>query len=230
MAQARKSTPESRLPFENGEEEPCRPARGRHAPPLEIRLPLQRRRLLRAAAAEFAERGYAAASATSIARRAGMSKATFYAHFGNKEDCILALYDRANEVVAEAIAAAASAAGTDGTARLQAATRAYLQAVAGEPEFTHVLVVEIIAAGPRAIAKRDQAMQLFADVLNAENAAAARLGSSPRFASPHDAFAIVGGITELVSRHARRGEPKDVLELAPVIDRLIEGVLARSRS
>jgi hypothetical protein len=113
---------------------------------------------------------------------------------------------------------------------MQAATRAYLQAVAEEPEFTHVLVVEIIAAGPKALSKRDQAMQLFADVLDTENRAAARRGSTPRFASPHDAFAIVGGITELVSRHVRRGQPKDVLELAPVIDRLIEGVLARSAS
>ncbi len=212
------------------EEERVRTARGRHAPPPEVRLPLQRRRLLRAAAAEFAERGYGAASATSIARRAGMSKATFYAHFSNKEGCILALYDRANEVVGEAMGAAARSAGGDATARLQAGTRAYLQAVAGEPEFAQVLVVEIMAAGPKAIAKRDQAMQLFADILNAENAAAARRGLAPRFASPHDAFAIVGGITELVSRHVRRGEPEDVLELAPVIDRLIEGVLSRSVS
>jgi AcrR family transcriptional regulator len=223
---ATRRKPAASPPEDGGE--PVRTARGRHAPPPEVRLPLQRRRLLRAAAAEFAERGYSAASATSIARRAGMSKATFYAHFDNKEDCILALYDRANEVVGEAIALAARSAGEDATARLQAATRAYLRAIAAEPDFTHVLVVEIIAAGPKAIAKRDQAMQLFADVLNAENATAARRGLGPRFASPHDAFAIVGGITELVSRHVRRAEPRDVLELAPVIDRLIEGVLARS--
>lgn len=229
MPQARKPAPVTPPLSENGEER-IRPARGRHAPPPEVRIPLQRRRLLRAAAAEFAERGYGAASATSVARRAGMSKATFYAHFQNKEDCILALYDRANEVLTAAIGAAADGAGKDAGSRIQAATRAYLQAVAQEPEFAHVLVVEIIAAGPRAIAKRDHAMQLFADVLNAENAAAARRGTAPRFASPHDAFAIVGGITELVSRYVRRREPKELLELAPVIDRLIEGVLARSGS
>ena len=63
-------------------------ARGRHAPPPEVRLPLQRERLLRAAALEFAERGYAGASSESISRRAGMSKATFYEHFANKEECM----------------------------------------------------------------------------------------------------------------------------------------------
>jgi AcrR family transcriptional regulator len=226
MPQPRKPKSVAPSVSDNGEQ-PSRPARGRHAPPPEVRIPLQRRRLLRAAAAEFAERGYAAASATSVARRAGMSKATFYAHFDNKEDCILALYDRANQVVTQATAGAANAAGNNGTARLQAATRAYLLAVAQEPEFARVLVVEILAAGPRALAKRDQAMQLFADVLDAENAAAATRGATPRFASPHDAFAIVGAITELVSRCVRCGEPRDLLELAPVIDRLIEGVLAR---
>ena len=66
-------------------------------------------------------------------------------------------------------------------------------------------------------------------MLDAENAAAARRGLIGRFASPHDAFAIVGAITELVSRQVRLGEPDDVLELAPVIDRLIVGLLARRR-
>jgi hypothetical protein len=72
---------------------------------------------------------------------------------------------------------------------------------------------------------RDQIIQAFADVLDAENAAAARRGLIGRFASPHDAFAVVGAIIELVSRQVRLGEPEDVLDLAPVIDRLIGGLL-----
>ena len=183
---------------------------------------------MRAAASEFAERGYAGATATSIAAHAGMSKATFYEHFDNKLSCMLALYDRANEVVGGAIVEALDGAGMiDAATRLRAATRTYLETVAQNPDFTHVLVVEIMAAGPEAMAKRDQSMQLFADFLYAENAKASKLGLGPRFASPHDAYAIVGGIAELISRHVRLGKPKRLLELAPVIDRLIDGVLAR---
>ena len=205
-----------------------RAARGRHAPPPEVRLPLQRQRLLRAAAGEFAERGYAATSAASIASRAGMSKATFYVHFSNKLACIVVLVDHANEVVAEAVAKAARSAGnSDAAARIHAGTRAYLNAIAEHPEFARTLLVEIVGAGPTAMAKRDEGMQLFAAILDAENAAAARRGLSRRFASPYDSYAIVGGITELVSRHVRLGEPGNVLELGPVIDRLIGGVLAR---
>lgn len=205
-----------------------RTARGRHAPPPEVRAAVQRQRLMRAAASEFAERGYVGATATSIAARAGMSKATFYAHFDNKLTCMLALYDRANEVVGNAVVDALARAGlSDATTRLHAATRAYLETVAQNPDFTRVLVVEIIAAGPEAIAKRDQSMQLFADFLDAENAEASSHGLGPRFASSHDAYAIVGAITELISRHVRLGKPKRLLELGPVIDRLIDGVLAR---
>lgn len=205
-----------------------RAARGRHAPPPEVRLPLQRQRLLGAAAEEFAERGYAAATAASIARRAGMSKATFYAHFSNKLGSMLALVDRANEVVADAMAGAARSAGNmDAAARLRAGTRAYLEAIAENPEFARTLLVEIAGAGPTAMAKRDRGMQLFAAILDGENASAAKRGLSPRFASPYDSYAIVGGITELVSRHVRLREPENVFELGPVIDRLIGGVLAR---
>ena len=69
--------------------------RGRHAPPLEVRLTVQRRRLFEAAATVFARRGFADATAEAISREAGMSKATFYEHFANKEECILALFDEA---------------------------------------------------------------------------------------------------------------------------------------
>jgi hypothetical protein len=109
---------------------------------------------------------------------------------------------------------------------MKAGTRAFLTTLAQHPEFAQTLLVEIIGAGPRAAQRRDQILQGFADLLDAENAAGARRGLSPRFASPYDSFAIVGAITELVSRQVRLGEPEDVLELAPVIDRLIAGVLA----
>jgi AcrR family transcriptional regulator len=202
-------------------------ARGRHAPPPEVRLPLQRERLLRAAAAEFADRGYAGASSESISRRAGMSKATFYEHFANKEECIIALFDDASRVVTESMVRAARDVGSrDALERMKAAVRAFLTSLAEHPEFAQTLLVEIIGAGPRAAQRRDQMVQQFADVLDAENAIAAGRGLITRFASPYDSFAIVGAIAELVSRQVRLGEPADVLELAPVIDRLIVGVLA----
>ena len=205
-------------------------ARGRHAPPLEVRLPLQRGRLLQAAAEEFATRGYAQASSESISRRAGMSKATFYEHFANKEGCMIALFDTAAEVVVQSMVKAAERAGNDPKERLRGAIRAFLTTLSEHPEFAQTLLVEIFGAGPNAARRRDESMQQYAELLDAENAAAAERGLIERFRSPHDPIAVVGAINELVSRQVRLGEPKDVLELAPVIDRVIAGLLAPANS
>src|SRR4051795_10390468 len=93
--------------------------RGRHAPPLEVRLTVQRRRLFEAAATVFAQRGYAEATAEAISREAGMSKATFYEHFANKEEAILALFDEAATVVLGQMASAANASPDESEARVR---------------------------------------------------------------------------------------------------------------
>ena len=48
------------------------------------------------------------------------------------------------------------------------------------------------------------------------------------FASPDDAFAVIGASVELVSRSLRTGRPADVVALEPVITRLMLGVLQRA--
>lgn len=203
--------------------------RGRHAPPLEVRLEVQRERLLSAAAAVFARRGYASSTAEAIAREAGMSKATFYEHFTNKEDVILALFDASSEQLARRMAGATREVPAEPEAQIRAGGRAFLAALAEDPERAQTLLVEIIGAGPRAVERRDAMLEHFASLVDAENAAAARKHGTPRFRSPHDAFAIVGATVELCSRQLRLGEPADLMELEPVIERLALGVLHGGR-
>jgi AcrR family transcriptional regulator len=209
---------------------PTRPAvpRGRHAPPLEVRLSRQRDRLFEAAAFVFATTGYADASAESISRAAGMSKATFYEHFANKEECILALFDQACAVVLERIVEAATAAGEDPVRRMRDGMRAFLVVLGEYPNEAQTLLVEILGAGPAAMRRRDEIITLFAQVLDRENEAHAEEGVLPRFGSPHDAFAIVGAIVELVSRQLRLGEPEHPLDLQPLIERVAFGLLGQA--
>src|SRR5438105_14661308 len=114
--------------------------RGRHAPPLEVRLEVQRGRLFEAAAAVFARVGYAEASAEAISKEAGMSKATFYEHFANKEECILALTDAAGEASRAAVAAAASTAEQQFEARVHARVSRFLQGLELFPEMAQVVL------------------------------------------------------------------------------------------
>src|SRR4051812_27759938 len=204
--------------------------RGRHAPPLEVRLNVQRQRLFEAAAKVFSTVGYAEASAESISREAGMSKATFYEHFANKEECILALVDAAGAASRMAVAAAAVEVEDDFEAKVHARVRRFLAGLALFPEMARVVMVDVIGVGPIGAAKRDEMLQAFADFLVDENQAAHASYGAPRFASSDDAFAIVGAIVELASRQLRTGEPKDIRELEPVIERMVAGILEQSAS
>jgi AcrR family transcriptional regulator len=198
-----------------------------------VRQDLQRRRLNDAAAVVFARMGYADATAEAIAREAGMSKATFYEHFDNKEDCILALFGAAMERIIGAM----TAAGRDDDGgerrspdeRQRRSVRALLDVMAEHSEYAQTLLVEIIGAGPRAMERRDAFVEGLADYIRQRNAADADAGLRPRLASPDDAYAIVGAIFELVSRQIRTGVPADIRDLEPVVERLFTGMLAAAR-
>ena len=205
--------------------------RGRHAPPLEVRQDRQRARLFAAASAVFARNGFADATAEAIAREAGMSKATFYEHFKNKEECILALFDTAVDVVLEALDRAADAhVDEDPHGRVGAAIRAFLEVLARYPDEAQTLLVEIIGAGPRAMERRDRALALVARYIDDFNREDAESGEADRLATPHDTFAIVGSIVELASRQIRAREPGDIRELVPVLERLVSGLVGSGRA
>jgi AcrR family transcriptional regulator len=203
--------------------------RGRHAPPLEVRREVQRQRLFQAAAKVFSEVGYAEASAEAISREAGMSKATFYEHFDNKEECILELTAAAGAASRAAVAAAAVGVEERFEAKVHARVHAFLRGLAAFPEMARVVMVDIIGVGPVGAAKRDEMLQSFADFLVDENRAAHKSYDAPLFPSADDAYAIVGAIVELASRQLRTGQPADILELEPVIERMVAGVLQQGQ-
>src|SRR5437764_41321 len=182
--------------------------RGRHAPPLEVRLNVQRQRLFQAAAKVFSEQGYADASAEAISREAGMSKATFYEHFANKEECILSLVEAAGQASRMAVAAAASSAEERFEAKVHARVHAFLGGLAAFPEMARVVLVDVIGVGPTGAAKREEMLSGFADFLVDENRRAHENYGAPLFASRDDAFAIVGAIVELAARQLRTGQPE----------------------
>jgi AcrR family transcriptional regulator len=154
-----------------------------------------------------------------------MSKATFYEHFANKEECILALFDAAYQVLLSRILGAIAHAGEHPVARMREGMREFLVVIDEYPNEAQTLLVEIIGAGPAAMRRRDEIVANFAQVLFSENEAHAQEGVMPRFADPLDAFAIVGAIAELVSRQLRLGEPEHSADLQPVIERFAFGLL-----
>ncbi len=201
--------------------------RGRHAPPLRVRLEVQKQRLFEAAATVFTRCGYAEASAEAISREAGMSKATFYEHFANKEECLVALFEYASRSFATALVEASSGSGLDFESRNRAGLQAILEGIDANPTMAQAMLVETVGAGPRVAELRDNALSVIAEVMYEQTVRAAERGGGPAYASPDDAFAIVGATFELISRQLRTGHPERVTDLQPLIERLILGLLSQ---
>jgi AcrR family transcriptional regulator len=194
---------------------------------LEVRQDLQRRRLFRAAAIVFARGGYVEATAEAIAREAGMSKATFYEHFDNKEDCIIAQFDAASEMILTTLAQGRAHLDPNSTSqeRIRVMIGAFVAVLEAYPDEAQTLLVEIVGAGPRAQERRDKFLENFSSYLDDVNKEASELRGVKRFVSAHDAFAIVGACVELASRRIRTGVPENVYELEPVMERIVNGLI-----
>ena len=201
--------------------------RGRHAPPLEVRLEVQKQRLFEAAAAVFSRVGYAEASAEAISREAGMSKATFYEHFRNKEECLVAMLSYAATSFTDALVGASRGSNLDFATRHREGLRAILSGIEANPALAQAMLVETVGAGPRVAELRDNALSQIADAMYKETVRAAERGGGPAYASADDAFAIVGASFELISRQLRTGHPERVTDLQPLIERLILGLLSQ---
>ena len=183
-----------------------------------IPMPTRRERLLAAMATVVREEGYGAASVSKVVAAAGVSRNTFYEHFANKEECFLAAYDAAVEQVLGRVRAA-SATATTRQAALEAGFAAFLGFAASERELAWLCVVEVLAAGPRALARRDEAMRRFADFL-ADGCAETDAGGSEVDAAaipPLLTEVVVGGIYEVIYARILKGEAALLPELLPDI-------------
>ena len=168
----------------------------------------QRERLLDGMARTVARRGYAATPVAEVLKAAGVSRRTFYEQFADKEDCFLDAYDAIVGLCTERLVAAyhAGSGWEDGIAR---AYDALLQTLAEEPDFAHLGVVDVLGAGPRALARRDAALLRFARFIDYTRERAEIAVTPPRLVGQ----AIVGGIHELVYSQILRGEAERLPQL-----------------
>jgi AcrR family transcriptional regulator len=155
------------------------------------------RRLLEGMAEAITEKGYAATTIADVVRRARVSKRTFYEHFPDKESAFLALYSEASDEML-GIIAGALVGDAPWRERVDAGVRAYFAELAAHPALTRTFLVEIQAAGPRALALRRDVLRRFADGLRAIAEAVRREDPGVRALPPAVAMAAVGGINELL--------------------------------
>ena len=181
--------------------------RGRsRLPPPAVRAS-QRERLLRSVIAAVSESGYMTVTVADIVRRARVSRAAFYAHFADKEDCFLAATAEGRDLMIAQIVSATRAlpAAACDEEVLRVACRAYLAFLAAEPAFARVFYIHMPAAGPRAVDRLDAGTGLFAD-LNQKWHQRAREHHPEWPSVPSEAYlALAGATAELVRSMVRAG-------------------------
>jgi AcrR family transcriptional regulator len=135
-----------------------RSARTRGAePPRGALAATQRERILAAAERAVAEKGCAGATIEGIVKLAGVSTVTFYEHFADKEECLVAAFDRAAEETRALLreAAPAELAWPD---QVREGLRALLAAIDADPARARLGLVEAQMGGPALVARYDAAL------------------------------------------------------------------------
>ena len=180
---------------------------GRHGLPRDVVVAHQRERIVGALAQSVTTFGYAASSVERVASRAGVSRRTFYEQFAGKEDAYLQTFDGA----AGRLLANVTADAGDGDAvedRLRRCLCSFLTGLASEPVLAHMCVVDVLTAGPAAVALRDRYQRAFADLL--EETAGDPDG---RPLPPLAAEGLVGAIYDLVYKRIAQDHADELPDL-----------------
>ena len=191
----------------------------------------RRGRILWALASCMAEKGFQATTISDIAREARVSKTVVYAHFRDKEECLLELYTRSTDHVLETVRRTqdeARAAGLPWRERLRSVVRAYLAALAGGPEVAWAALVEVQAAGRPALALRRAVIDRYVDLITSTAAELAEQQPDEVRSVPRElVVAAVGGINELILARVERGATAELGEDADVAADVVIGLIER---
>jgi AcrR family transcriptional regulator len=168
----------------------------------------QRTRILDAMKALAGENGYHEASIADVIKRAGVTRKAFYRLFEDKEHCFIQAYERdlARLLTLTLEAFETQDAWVD---RVRAALSALLHALARDPAAARLCFIEVMTAGPRAIAARNEAMRGFTIVFDT-----GRL-EDDRARPPALALNMVGGMSEIVHREIAAGRAENLPDVLP---------------
>jgi AcrR family transcriptional regulator len=179
---------------------------------------IQRMRILAAMAEVASERGAGSVTVAHVVARAGVSRRTFYDLFADREECFLAAFGEAiGRVGAEVIGAYEAEDGW--RERMRAGLWALLEWLDAEPALAKLLVVESLAAGPRALEPRARVVRALVQAVDGGREAAGtgrRASQAPL--PPLTAEGVVGAVLSVI--HTRLSEPKP-RPLTPLLGELM---------
>jgi AcrR family transcriptional regulator len=166
-------------------------------------------RILRALASVVAEKGYPDTTVAEVVERASTSQRTFYEHFKNKEDAIVAALDSGSaHMLAAALPAFRRA--PDWPHAVHDTQEAMFRWGAEEPEYARMGGKEMYAAGKRALDQREVVTEGMEGLLTP--------GYELKPETPPIAAEAIGGaLYSLLYDHVNKSGPETLPDLVPTL-------------
>jgi AcrR family transcriptional regulator len=169
-----------------------------------------RERLLEAMLVTSGELGYEHVAVRHVIERARTSRATFYKHFEDREDCFAQAHRDASDWLYRRLIGVAKRQ-PSWRAGLRAAMAELLELCANQPAIARALFVEVHAAGERALGQRRELMERLSRALDS----ARREIPSRQAPPPVTSSFIVGAIDALVCAKLMDGDAERAPEMLP---------------
>lgn len=162
--------------------------------------PSNRERLLEATIATAARYGYREASVARVVAQAGVSRATFYACFEDRDDCFLAAYRTIAKRVWRHFDRVSAE--PDRPGRLQEIVANLLDGADRHPVATRFFLIEAFAAGPAVRAEHERLLEAIEQEIDRRLCKMG--GSEARIETP--ARVALGAVASLIAIRVFRGE------------------------
>lgn len=180
----------------------------------------QREMLIAAAMEVFAAKGFARASVDAIVKRARMSRRTFYEHFDDLTDAMLAVYDFAASALFEVVSQAV-ASEPNPVAQVRSGVAAFLSAYAAHAPLARVLHREILATGPKHLARYNATRARFAELFSDSVQAAYDSGIASRPPDEPTIHALIAGIESVAMQYVETNRADRIDEAVPPLAELV---------
>jgi AcrR family transcriptional regulator len=164
----------------------------------------QRLRIVAAMLRVLPEHGYAELTIGHLTREAGVSRASFYGQFKDKEECFLATYDIAAEWLCERVEGAA-AAEEHWPSGVRAGVAEAMRLLTANPELAQLIAIEALQAGSAARRRRQMCIDRLARTLRAGRPRNPEL-------PPDLEELLVGGAFAHIARYVDAGRVEDLPE------------------
>lgn len=165
----------------------------------------KRERILEGMLEAVGAKGYEQTTVEDAIVAAGLYRQAFYDSFSDKEDCYLQALEAGAKWAESVMREAAATGGTSWRGRMRGSLRGLLEFLDNRPRIGRALLVEVHAAGPRAVERRTEAMEQAAELIDLAREEGD--GAAPAIS----AEAIVAGILAVL--HARlAGEQEEGFE------------------